>query len=104
MTIQFNTDKTVKGEERQREYFVSQITEELERFHSRITRIEVHLSDENGIKEGVDDIRCLMEARLKGRQPLAVTNQSDTVEQAVSGAINKLKNSLETILKRNNRQ
>ncbi len=100
MIIQFNTDKTISGDERRQHYFTSQIEEELDRYQSHITRIEVHLSDENGKKEGKDDIQCLLETRLKGRQPIAVTYKADTVEQAVSGAIGKLKASLETILGR----
>jgi hypothetical protein len=41
-----------------------------------------------------------MEARLKGRKPIAVSDKADTIEQAVSGSIDKLKISLETILGR----
>jgi hypothetical protein len=100
MKIQFNTDKTVNGDERNQTFFTSQIAEELKRFQSHITRIEVHLSDENGKKEGLNDIRCLLETRLEGRQPIAVSCQDDTVELAVSGAIVKLKTTLETILER----
>lgn len=98
MKIQFNTDKTINGEERNQDFFTSQIAEELNRYESHITRIEVHMSDENGKKEGRNNILCLLEARLEGRQPIAVSNQSDTIELAVSGAIDKLKASLETIL------
>ena len=97
MTIQFNTDKTISGSEGNTAPFIAQITDELSRFASNITRIEVHLSDENGKKDGLNNIRCLMEARLEGKQPIAVTNQADSVDQAVSGAIDKLKASLETI-------
>ncbi len=100
MTIQFNTDKTISGDERRQKYYTSQIEEELTRYQSHITRIEIHLSDENGKKKGQDDIRCLMEARLEGRQPIAVSNQADTIELAVSGAIDKLKASLSTIIDR----
>ena len=100
MKIQFNTDKTINGEVRNQDFFTSQIAEELDRYQSHITRIEVHLSDENGKKEGRNDIQCLLEARLKGRKPIAVSDQADTVEQAISGTIDKLKNSLETILGR----
>lgn len=103
MTIQLNTDKTVNGDKRQHAYFTSLITEELDRFQSHITRIEAHLSDENGAKEGPNDIRCLLEARLEGRQPIAATHQADTVDQSISGAIKKLKASLDTIYKRSNR-
>lgn len=100
MKIQFNTDKTISGEERNEDYFTSLITDELERFESHITRIEVHLTDENGKKDGQHDIRCLLEARIEGKQPIAVSDQADTITSAVSGALDKLKNSLETIIGR----
>jgi len=100
MKIQFNTDKTISGDERNEDYFTSQIADTLEKFQLHITRIEVHLSDENGKKKGFKDMRCLLEARLEGRRPIAVSCQADTVELAVSGAIDKLETSLETILGR----
>lgn len=98
MTIQFNTDKAISGSEGDAAPFIAQITDELSRYSSHITRIELHLSDENGNKDGLNDIRCLIEARLEGKQPIAVTNTGGTHEQAVDGAIEKLKASLETIL------
>jgi hypothetical protein len=99
-TVQLNTDKTISGNEKDQHYFTSMIEEGLKNFESHITRIEVHLSDENGIKEGFNDMRCLLETRIEGRQPIAVSCQADTVELAVSGAIDKLTASLETILGR----
>lgn len=45
MKIQFNTDKTISGNERNEAFFTTLISEELDRFQSQITRIEVHLSD-----------------------------------------------------------
>ena len=98
MKIQFNTDKTISGEERQEDYFTTFIENELQRFESNISRIEVHLSDRNGVKEGINDIECLLEARIEGKQPIAVSCQGDTIELAVSGATTKLKNALETIV------
>jgi ribosome-associated translation inhibitor RaiA len=100
MKIQFNTDKTINGDESIQNHFTSLIAESLSRFQSHITRIEVHLSDQNGQKEGLNDVHCLMEARIEGRQPIAVSCNADSNESAVSGAIDKLKNSLETILGR----
>lgn len=100
MKIKFNTDKTVSGDERNEDYYSSIIAAELDRFQSGITRIEVHLTDENGKKDGNQDIRCLLEARIEGRQPFAVSDQANTAEQAVSGATDKLKASLETIFGR----
>jgi ribosome-associated translation inhibitor RaiA len=100
MKIQFNIDTTVNWDERQQDFFIAQIAEELKRYQSQLTRIEVHISDENGKKEGLKDIRCLLEARLEGRQPIAITCQAENVELAVSGAIDKIKASLDTILGR----
>ena len=98
MTILINTDNTLSGEKRSDDFFTYQITEALHRFESHITRIEVHLKDESGKKDGFNDISCLLEARLEGRQPIAITNQADTIELAITGAIDKIKTSIETIL------
>jgi ribosome-associated translation inhibitor RaiA len=100
MIIQFNTDKTISGDKRSEEHFSTLIADALKRFQSHITRVEVHLSDENGNKNGVNDMRCLLEARIEGKQPIAVSCQEDTVELALTGALDKLKNSVETILGR----
>ncbi|MDP1650980.1 MAG: hypothetical protein Q8M01_22700 [Rubrivivax sp.] len=48
----------------------------LARFSEHVTRVEVHLSDENSGKSGQFDQRCMLEARLEGRQPVAVTDQA----------------------------
>lgn len=98
MTIQINTDKTIEWDQRSNEHFTALITEELGRFSDHITRVEVHLSDENGSKKGVNDIRCLMEVRVESRKPIAGTHKADTIEQSVSGAIDKAKASLKTML------
>ena len=65
-----------------------------------ITRVEVHLSDENGKKGGSHDKRCMMEARLEGRQPSAVTYEAKTIDQAIDGAAGKMKSSLDHTLGR----
>ena len=98
MIIQFNTDNNIAGSERLNEYFTTTLTESLNRFSNQITRLEVHLTDENSNKEGQNDKRCVLEARLEGMQPIAVTNNADTIEQAVKGAVDKLKSSLDTVI------
>jgi ribosomal subunit interface protein len=97
MKIQFNTGRNITGSEKLRASLTSLISEELSRFYDRITRLEVHLSDEDSNKNGVNDKRCMIEARLEGMKPIAVTNHADTHEQAVRGAVDKLKSSLSTI-------
>ena len=100
MIIQFNTDNNINGTEELRKPLIAEINEELSRFSPQITRLEVHLTDEDGPKNGLNDKRCMLEARLEGRQPIAVTNHSNSHEQAVSGALDKLKTSLDTIFGR----
>ncbi|MFO7656037.1 MAG: HPF/RaiA family ribosome-associated protein [Bacteroidales bacterium] len=97
MQIQINTDKNVTGSEELIASSTSLISQELSRFSQQITRVEVHFSDEDGNKDGLNDKRCMVEARLAGMKPIAVTNQANTHEQAVFGAIDKLKTSLEKL-------
>jgi hypothetical protein len=103
MIIQFNTDHNIHANEEFRTHFIEQITAELNRYSERITRVEVHLTDVNGNKNGPQDKRCVMEARLKGLKPLAVTNTADTHEEAIQGALQKLSISVESIHSRMNR-
>lgn len=99
MKIQFNTDHNIDGTEEFRAPLISMISDGLSRFSSHITRIEVHLTDENSShKEGPNDKRCMLEARLENSQPVAVTNTANTVEQAIEGAIDQLENLLQSKL------
>lgn len=59
--------------------------------------MEVHLSEEDGNKDGGNDKRCMLEERLVGMKPIAVTNNSNTQEKAILSAIDKLIISVEKI-------
>ncbi|MDP3945531.1 MAG: HPF/RaiA family ribosome-associated protein [Lutibacter sp.] len=96
MTIQINSDSNLTVHKEFRTQLQTQITEDLSRFSEHITRLEVHLSDENGHKDALNDKRCLVEARLEGMKPIAVTNIANNHELAVDGAIDKLITTLET--------
>jgi len=96
MTIQINTDNNVEGNERSKIYFSDELEKALIRFEEKITRLEVHLGDENSDKSGMNDKRCLIEARIINMQPVAVTNHSETTEKAFHGALDKIKKVLET--------
>ncbi|MDP2270439.1 MAG: HPF/RaiA family ribosome-associated protein [Archangium sp.] len=100
MQIQINTDINIEGREALASQVKGVVESALSRFSDSITRIEVHLSDQNGAKPGQDDKRCMMEARLKGRQPSAVTHHAASLDEAVDGAAEKLKRSLESTLER----
>jgi ribosome-associated translation inhibitor RaiA len=102
MKIQVNTDAHIEGHERLAAHVSATVEQALRRFVDHITRVEVHLSDENGDKSGPQDQRCMLEARLQGRQPVAVTEHAATQEQAVSGATQKLVRLLDSTLNRRN--
>lgn len=100
MTIQINTDNSLTVHESFGAKLHELLSEELSRFSENITRLEVHLSDENGHKDGQNDKRCMIEARLEGRQPIAVKDLGNTHDLAVIGAIEKLKAVLEKTMGR----
>ena len=101
MQIQINTDRNIEGREALAAQVSRVVESTLSRISDHITRVEVHLSDENSDKkDGDNNMRCLMEARLQGRQPVAVTHQAATLDQAVNGAADKLIRLIESTLGR----
>lgn len=96
MKIQINTDKNIDGHERLETYFSGELAKSLARFEDKVTRLEVHLGDENSDKSGINDKRCLIEARPVNMQPIVVTNHADTTEKALLGALEKIKKVLGT--------
>ena len=99
MQIQVNTDRNISGQVALSQSVEETLTRVLARFATRITRLEVHLSDENSTsKPGVVDKRCLLEARLSGRKPTSVSDSALSVEKAVTGAAQKMVSLLESEL------
>lgn len=52
------------------------------------------LPDDATGKNGHDEKRCVMEARLEGLKPLAVTHHAGSVHEAIEGAGKKLEQML----------
>ncbi len=100
MHVQVNTDRNVEGRDALAAHVSGTVEHALRRFSAHVTRVEVHLSDENADKSSEHDKRCLMEARLEGRPPIAVTHQAATLGQAVDGAAEKLTRMIDTTLGR----
>ena len=101
MQIQINTDHNIKGHEALATRVSGVIENALSRFSDHITLVNVHISDENSDKkDGYNDMRCMIEVRLEGRQPIAVTHQAATLDEAVDGAADKLANLIESTLGR----
>ena len=74
MQIQVQTDNHTAGGVGLTRQVEAVVEGALERFGDRITRVEVHFTDENGSQKSSDsDKRCVMEARLAGLQPITVS-------------------------------
>ncbi len=97
MQIQLNTDSSLTGSEELAAQLEGDVRAALDRFSERITRVEVHLTDLNSGEKGGTDKRCLMEARVAGRQPTSVSHEAATVDLAIDGAADKLSHALDTI-------
>jgi ribosome-associated translation inhibitor RaiA len=98
--FQVRTDNHIENSEE----LTSSIRAEVEgalsdRFLDRIRRIEVYLQDMNAHKGGVDT-RCSIEVSLAGHQPVAVDDRATGVDEAVSGAIDKMMHVLDRTLGR----
>ena len=55
MQVQFNSDSSVMGTENVAERIEASVRDKLARFEDRLTRLEIHVRDENGAKGGADD-------------------------------------------------
>ena len=94
MQIQVHSDNHIDGNARLVDWVSGTVADKLDRFDDEVTRVVVHLNDENGVKAGAQDKRCQIEARPKGLQPVSATHKAATLELAVDGAIDKLNNAL----------
>ncbi len=95
MEIQINTSNNLEGRQATAERLEALVTERLSRFGDRLTRVELHVGDENGERNNGADIRCQIEARPAGHDPVSVSELSDSIDQAASGALGKLTTALE---------
>ena len=100
MLVQVRTDNHVPNSEG----FIDQVRNEVEgalgnRHHGQVHRVEVYVQDINGHKHGVDK-RCSIEASLDGHAPVTAEHKATSVDEAVSGAVDKLMRGLEHTLGR----
>src|SRR5688572_30701443 len=79
MQVLVNSDHHIVGTEELSAQVETVVRGALSHLQDRITRVEVHLNDENSHKLGENDKRCMMEARVGGLKPIAVTAQAATL-------------------------
>ncbi|MDA3873704.1 MAG: HPF/RaiA family ribosome-associated protein [Kiritimatiellae bacterium] len=90
MKIQINTGHNIEGGETLSAHISEVVEHAMIHHREHITRVEVHLSDENGPDGDLNVIRCGMEERLEHHQPLTVSCEADSVHSAVDVAAEKL--------------
>ena len=95
MQIQINTANNVEGRDALIGQLEQDVRSSLSRFEDRLTRVELHVGDEDGPGRGGKDKRCVIEARPSGLAPVTVTDEAGSIDQATSGALDKLVTALE---------
>ncbi len=95
MKVRIDHDDHVRASQERSGEIEQLVHAHLGRFGELITSVQVHLSDENGPRVTPGDRRCLMEARLAGREPIVVRHRADSVKQAVSGAASRLERAID---------
>jgi len=90
MLIQINYGD-VEGSESIDQYVRDKVTKELGHLSDKLTRVEVHLRDDNSAsKSSSNDKRCTMEARPAGRKPLTVDHAGDDLYSVITETAGKL--------------
>mgnify|MGYP006196942265 CR=1 FL=1 len=87
MFIQIRTDNQIAADGERDARLEDEIRQRLARFEDRVTDLEVHVSDGNGSNGA--SLRCTMEARMSGMEPIAVADHGATVDRAVLAAAKK---------------
>ncbi len=101
LKIIINSDSNLEIDAAVSQQIETDIEKRLGRFEDKITRVVVHLSDENANKEGgQDDKRCMLEARPEGKNAINVTHNAPTVQVAVNHATRKMERLLDETFKR----
>ena len=101
MDIQINTDTNIAADSVLDAQVEAIVHGSFDRFSEQITRVDVHLSDENSDKKvGTDAKRCLLVVDLAGLQPIEVSDHASTLEQAMTGAAKKMQHMLDSTLGR----
>ena len=98
MQVQVNTSNGIENKDGLERWANDYLNEQLARFRQDITRVEVQLRDTNSGKGGDDDIRCMLEARVTGHDPVAATHHAANQDEAFRGATQRLIHALEHAL------
>ena len=98
MFVQVSTDNQVVSDAGANARLEERVRAKLKRFESRLTHVEVHVSDANGHKGGDGDKKVTLEARANGHAPIAVHAEAARVDVAITAAADKAVRALDHAL------
>lgn len=90
MHFQFNSENLISGSREIALRVEQNVRARLDRIGSRLTRVEVYVSDVNGPRGGGNYKKCVIEARPIGQPPVSATDQAASIEAAAAGAADKV--------------
>ena len=91
MKIQVNTHSSIEGSDALTLQVETTVRSALDRYGDRLTRVEAHLEEDDGATgNSQSSVRCLLEARPAGMDPVVVTASASTSEQACHDAARKM--------------
>lgn len=100
MKIQVNSDNTIVVNASLTKFVEREVRRFLGRFATKLTRVEVHLSDVDNMKTGHADKRCMIEVRPAGARPRTASARSIEISSATDEALRKMQRSLTTFFGR----
>ncbi|MBA2964064.1 MULTISPECIES: HPF/RaiA family ribosome-associated protein [Ramlibacter] len=90
MQVQVNTSNGVENKDTLERWATDYLNEALARFSQDITRVEVQMRETSNSRNGAVDKRCMLEARIAGRDPVAATHHAPSQDEAFRGATQRL--------------
>ena len=104
MQVLITSDTSLSADAQLVELVSDRVASALAEVAAHITHAEVHLSDEQAATEGARELRCLIEASLRGRQPMLVIHQAASMDSAVASALRNLLKVIDSAFARHREQ
>jgi len=99
MIVQINAGD-VESSDALRHHVHDAVEDALKHVAEKVTRVEVHLRDDNASKSAADDKRVTMEARIAGQPPLVVEHATDDLYKSITETASKLGRAVSTKLEK----
>lgn len=96
MLIQIDSDNGTAVTEAAIEGITAELETALARFADRLTRVEVHLTEETAPHAPERSVKCTIEARPSRQEPLAITAHAHDVAAALREGTHKVIAALDT--------